>query len=69
MKDGSTLRLPVHETGLVLTRHVNERIIIDNRIVITVLAVRGGIARLLISAPREMSIDREEIWLKKNDCE
>ena len=47
---------------LVLSRHRNERIVIDGRIVITVVDIRGDKVRLGIDAPREMPVHREEVW-------
>lgn len=46
---------------LVLTRRVNERIVIGGDITVTVLEVRGDQVRLGIDAPREVEVLREEI--------
>jgi carbon storage regulator len=46
---------------LVLTRKTDERIIIDQRITITILEVRGDKIRIGIDAPKEMPILREEL--------
>lgn len=46
---------------LVLSRKINERIIIDGNIEVEVLGVRGGIVRLGIKAPREVSVVRNEL--------
>jgi len=46
---------------LVLSRRKGERIVIDDRITITVVACRGGRAVLGIDAPAEVSIEREEL--------
>jgi carbon storage regulator len=46
---------------LVLGRKENERLIIDGRIVVTVVRVSGGNVRLGIEAPAEISIQREEL--------
>ncbi|APC07870.1 carbon storage regulator CsrA [Neomoorella thermoacetica] len=46
---------------LVLTRRVNEAIIIDNRIKITVVAIEDDKIRLGIDAPPEVLIVREEL--------
>jgi carbon storage regulator len=46
---------------LVLGRKQNERLIIDGRIVVTVVRVSGGNVRLGIQAPDDVSIQREEI--------
>jgi len=46
---------------LVLSRKADESIVIDERITITVLEVRGNQIRLGIEAQREISIMREEL--------
>ncbi len=46
---------------LVLTRKLGEKIVIDHNITVTVVAIDGGKVRLGISAPPEISINREEI--------
>jgi carbon storage regulator len=46
---------------LVLTRKENERIVIDGRIIVTVVRVQGDKIRLGIEAPREVPIMREEL--------
>lgn len=49
---------------LILTRRIGETIIINDDINITVLGISGGIARLGFKAPKDTSINREEIWLR-----
>jgi len=49
---------------LVLSRKPNEKIIIGDNIEIIVVDVRDGKARLGITAPRNVSIHREEIYQK-----
>ena len=46
---------------LVLSRKINERIIIDGNIEVEVLGVRGGVVQLGIKAPREVSVVRNEL--------
>ena len=46
---------------LVLGRRENERLIIDGKIVITVVKASNGTVRLGIDAPRNVSVKREEI--------
>jgi len=46
---------------LVLTRRVNERIVIGDDITVTVLEVRGDQVRLGIEAPRDVKVFREEV--------
>jgi len=47
---------------LVLSRKRNESIVIDERIVITVVDIRGDKVRLGIEAPKEVAIHREEVY-------
>lgn len=47
---------------LVLSRKKNESIVIDDKIVITVVEVRGEKVRLGIEAPREVPIHRSEVY-------
>ena len=49
---------------LALTRKKNEAVIIDGNIEIKVLEVIGDKVKLGISAPKEMEIYREEIYLQ-----
>lgn len=49
---------------LVLTRRINERIVIGDNIVVTVLEVHGDQVRLGIDAPREIKVFREEVILR-----
>ena len=46
---------------LVLSRKKDESIVIDDKIVITVVEIRGDKVRLGIQAPREVPIHRSEI--------
>lgn len=47
---------------LVLSRKKNESIIIDDRIVITVVEIRGDKVRLGINAPRDVPVHRSEVF-------
>ncbi|MFO0952465.1 MAG: carbon storage regulator CsrA [Isosphaeraceae bacterium] len=51
---------------LVLTRKLNERIVIGDNIRITVVGIRGNHVRLGIEAPPEVTILRDE--LRRNDA-
>jgi carbon storage regulator len=46
---------------LVLSRKVNEKIVIDGGIVVTVVKVEGGQVRIGIEAPDHVKVYREEI--------
>jgi carbon storage regulator len=47
---------------LVLSRQVDEKIIIGDNIVITVVEIRRGLVRLGIDAPRNVPVHREEVY-------
>jgi carbon storage regulator len=47
---------------LVLSRKKNESIIINDRVTVTVVEIRGEKVRLGIAAPREVPVHRKEIW-------
>lgn len=47
---------------LVLTRRVNQSIMIGGDVVVTVLEVRGDQVRLGIEAPRTIDVHREEVF-------
>jgi len=51
---------------LILTRNTSESIMIGDDVVVTVLAVNGKQVRLGIKGPPSVSIDREEIRIKKD---
>jgi carbon storage regulator len=46
---------------LVLSRKENECIVIDGRIKVTVVEIKGGKIKLGIEAPKEVGVWREEI--------
>lgn len=46
---------------LILSRRLNESIVIGDEVVVTVLEVRGDHVRLGIRAPRNVTVHREEV--------
>lgn len=49
---------------LALSRKLNESIIIDNHIEVTVLEIKGDQIKLGISAPKSVPIYRKEIYVQ-----
>ena len=49
---------------LALTRKTGDAIMINNNIELTVLEVRGDQVKIGISAPKEVSIYRKEVYLE-----
>jgi carbon storage regulator len=47
---------------LILTRGVNESLVIGDEVTITVLGVKGNQVRIGINAPRDISVYREDIY-------
>lgn len=50
---------------LILTRRVGESVMIGGNVVVTVCGVRGEQVRIGVQAPKDVSIDREEIAERK----
>lgn len=50
---------------LVLSRRQSETIVIGENIRVQVLEISGGRVRLAIDAPNHVTVDREEIWERK----
>ncbi len=53
---------------LVLTRRANQSIIIGDDVVVTVLEVRGDQVRIGITAPRNVTVHREEVYRALHDA-
>ena len=49
---------------LILTRKVNESLIIGDDIRLTILGIKGNQIRVGIDAPSDVSIHREEVYLR-----
>ena len=52
---------------LVLSRKPQETIVVDGRISITVVEVRGNQVRLGIEAPKDVSVQRQELRLRTGE--
>lgn len=50
---------------LVLTRRTGELIHIGDNIILKIISVEDGRVKIGIDAPREIAVDREEIYLRK----
>jgi carbon storage regulator len=49
---------------LILTRRVDETLMIDDDVTVNVLGVKGNQVRIGVNAPREIAVHREEIYLR-----
>ncbi len=47
---------------LILTRRIGEKLVINENVIITILAAKGSQIRIGIEAPREVQVHREEIF-------
>ena len=47
---------------LVLSRRTNESIVIDGRIILSVLRVEGEVVKIGVSAPKEIHVLRKEVY-------
>ena len=53
---------------LALSRKKNEALIINNNIEVTVLEIKGEQVKLGISAPKEVSVYRKEVYAQIQDA-
>ena len=49
---------------LALSRKKNESLVIDNKIEVTILEIKGDQVKVGISAPKEVPIYRKEVYLQ-----
>lgn len=54
---------------LILTRTISESVVIGNKgeINVRILSVRGNQVRIGIEAPRDIAVDREEVFYRKQE--
>ena len=53
---------------LILARRAGQSVVIGGNIRVTVDRIRRGAVRLKVEAPREILVDREEVW-NRRACE
>lgn len=53
---------------LVLSRRLNQAIVIAGEVRVTVLAITPSRVELGVEAPREIMVDREEIHARRQEC-
>ncbi|QLE29785.1 carbon storage regulator CsrA [Vibrio parahaemolyticus] len=49
---------------LILTRRVGETLMTGDEVTVTVLGVKGNQVRIGVNAPKEVSVHREEIYMR-----
>ena len=52
---------------LILTRRINESLVIGDNVTVTILGVKGNQVRLGVDAPRDVSVHREELAQKDDE--
>lgn len=51
---------------LILTRRVDESLVIGDNVTVTILGVKGNQVRIGVDAPRDVSVHREELGQKQD---
>jgi carbon storage regulator len=51
---------------LILTRRVSEQLMIGENVQVTVLRIDGNQVRIGVTAPRDISVDRQEVRARKD---
>lgn len=54
---------------LILTRRINEALVIGDNVTVTVLGVKGNQVRIGVDAPKDVSVHREELASKGDAIE
>lgn len=49
---------------LILTRRIGEVLVIDDKIKVHILGIKGNQVRIGIDAPKDIPVHREEIYLR-----
>ena len=52
---------------LILTRRINESLVIGDNVTVTILGVKGNQVRIGVDAPRDVSVHREELAQKDDE--
>jgi carbon storage regulator len=52
---------------LILTRRAGETLMIGDDVTVTILGIKGNQVRIGVNAPKDVSVHREEIYLKIQD--
>ena len=53
---------------LILTRRINESLVIGDNVTVTILGVKGNQVRIGVDAPRDVAVHREELAQKDNEA-
>lgn len=54
---------------LILTRRVDESLVIGDNVTVTILGVKGNQVRIGVDAPRDVTVHREELAQKQDSRE